>query len=452
MHSRRQSDGMFSSTTASARATPRMRTHRRSLASTSSVPRVEELKSKINQLELVLRQDKSDRELVYDRMDRIAALEAELERERSDKMDLWNRLEQALCDRPAGSTGTTSLVNRLSAGAYAPIGSNRDSTLSTQSAASSMRSDGLSSCTSATTTDDAMMAPTVVGSPVSDDWRKTDRLELRVRMLEAELDKISEVPSSEIEYQQHITELKLEKQTLLTEMTSLKRELAGMRDEAKSHKTKTQDLERELSSRTGQCNDAKDQLAAMRETISELTKRANDHKRAAQAKSREIEELQTRIRGLESDLLDSQTEVTASAQQLALLKQDLKHATTYAEQSQKLAQKELKTAAQQITALERTQRRRDRQIQTLEALTQDLKISLEEKAMENDELNRSIQRVMEQAHESIEDVKRRSMGSAYTYTASPSPRLSTDGAAFGRLGVSDLYSLSEQANEEGVAV
>lgn len=451
-----------------------MRTHNRSHTSISSIGsstttpiRVEELKSKINQLELVLRQDKTDRETAYDRLYRIANLENELERERTEKLELRQKLEAMLLERDKPSP----LINRLNVTTYAAIGTNnRDSTHSatsssigankrdsTHSTTSSLRSDGLSSCTTATT--DESGAATVVGSPMScsmEDWRRlavvrdTDKLEIKVRMLEAELEKHTAVSKRELEYQQALTELKLSKQSLLTQNDSFKQELKSISEGLKNQKTRAQSLERKLSNKASKLEATQSKLKEALSTIESLTKDVEMQKKTATTKAKEADDLRTRISVLETELSEAQLEQASANRQVSNLQKELAHSHEYALQSEQHAQKERWAASHQIGVLERTQRRNERKIIGLEATLQDLKISLEEKAMENDELNRSIQRVMEQAHESIEDVKRRSLGSAYTassYTASPRLSLSS-----WRAGVSELGSVNELATEEAAAM
>lgn len=426
---RRQSEGPSPGYMSSARATSRMKHHRAgsSISSSSSLTqstgalKVDELKSKISQLEIVMRQEKTDREAVY-RLERtINMLESEVEKEKAEKLDLRSKLETLMYERDK----RTSILSRLSTSTFGAAG-NRDSSHSTHStqstqsmqSAMSMRSDGVSSCTTTTTADDDRV--TMVGSPSVniDDWRRvaSEKLEMKIRILETELEKRRE-PKEELEYQNAITELKLGKQALLKENESLRAELRVQREAARVQRARLQNLEHKLTAKVSKYETSHTELNAATTRLENLSKMAASRLKMISIKERENEGLRTKNNVLEADLFESQTETHLANSQVLVLKRELEKVAGQAQQAAQRAQQQKKEVSQQIVSLERSDRRNARIITALEASLQDLKISLEEKAMENDELNRSIQKVMEQAHDSIEGAKRRS--SNMLYSASP---------------------------------
>lgn len=324
----------------------------------------------------------------------INTLESEVERERAEKEELRSKLELVLDDK-------MSVISRQS------TSRNRDSTQSTQSM-SSMRSAGVSSFTTAST--DEGLSTVCMRQPVVD-WHRMSELEVKIRVLESELEKERE-PKEELEYQNEITELKLSNQSLREENQTLRSQLKTHQRQAKSHKSKVVQLERALAANTSTWEASQADLGAIKREVMQLgeSKLLQDKKLASA--HRDNEELRTRVKVLEADLLESQGGATQAETQLQGVKKEIDMLKLQTYEVGLQAARDKKLAAQKIAALERSCRRSDSTVEVLEASLQDLKISLEEKAMENDELSRSIQRVMEHANETIEGAKHRSVMSA----------------------------------------
>lgn len=422
---RRQSDG-YGSPAINGRPTSRLKTHRRpgSRASMGSITsraqnsfKVEDLKSKINELEEVLLQEKVERETVYSRVSRINSLEIALDRERSEKMQLLSRLKSY----EGGSTATFVALQ-------GEEGSNRNSSHSESS---------IVSLNKETSGDDSLSdRATMVGSPSVDDWRrmirntefKTDALESKISALELEIENrdLQLAARDEdtfgyqiLEFQNVITELKLGKETLRNENESLRNDLRKYKESIRTIKTRSQTLERKLSGKKTKLEVSENQLALIQEKLNRSSEEIEAKNRLLNHKARELEDMRARVKSTESHRLESEAQLVRATQQIDIYRVELEHVHTECEQVQAKAQHERWQSEKQVTALERDNRRGKRIIAALETSLQDLKISLEEKAMENDELNRSIQKVMEQANETIEGAKRHSL-----YIASPvmSPR------------------------------
>lgn len=432
MHLRRQSEGFNATSVVSMRATSRMKTHRRSVGSrslSSYSPRsqstlinpvkVEELKSKINELEEVLMQEKAERDSVYTRMSRISSLEAELDREKIEKARLLTRL-------------------KIYEGGYT---SNRSSLLSSNPRYSthSAQSDGASSFTS--------VAPsledrgTMVGSPFVDDWRRLtnrdsgysiDALEVKVRTLEQEVEKrdlqlaaaAAASPNDDkydqtLEFQNNLTELKLKKEALRNENETLRTELQFLRDNVKTLSARTQLLDRKLCGKNTQLDQNEVKLKAMQDQVDTITQELEEERTRLSVAKRSTEEVASKLRQTESDLSDSELQTARATKQMQALRNELERVRLEAEQEATKALHNRRQLEKQVAGLQRDNRRSARVVTALETSVQDLKISLEEKAMENDELNRSIQKVMEQANDTIEGAKRHSTVSSAGILLSP---------------------------------
>lgn len=434
---RKHSEG-HNSSMMSGRPSSRLRTHRRpgsrtSGSSTSSRAqntfKVEELKSKIQELEEVLLQEKAERESVYTRMGRINSLESALERERSEKTQLLSKLKAYEKFNGTGNNHSVASLNNstVSASGEERGSNNRSSTHSDGSSADSANSTSKENSGDEGSSDRA----TVVGSPSVDEWHrllrdtdiKTDALESKISALEMEIENrdLQLAARDEdtfgyqiLEFQNVITELKLQKEGLRNENETLHGELHKLKDSFKSVKTRSQTLERKLSGKTTKLEVYESQVALAQEKFNKYTEEIEAKNKMLNHKAREIEDLRAKFKSTESHLLESEAQVIRANKQLDLYRVEVEKARSETEQSQAKAQHEKWQAEKQMTILERDNRRSKRIIAALETSLQDLKISLEEKAMENDELNRSIQKVMEQANETIEGAKRHSF-----YIASP---------------------------------
>lgn len=408
-----------------SRPSSRLRSHRRPASRNSVVSvnsrsqnayKVEELKSKINELEEVLLQEKAERETVYIRINRINSLETALERERSEKAQLVARLK-------AYESGASPSIGSSTQLSLAELRSNRDSTQSNLSNISANKDnsgdEGLS--------DHA----TVVGSPNLNDWQKmirnsefkTDALESKISALELEIEnrdiqlatRNADTFGGQImEYQNAITELKLGKETLRNENDTLRGELRKHKESIKNMRLRSQNLERKITGKATKLNVCESQIALIEEKLNRATEEIEAKNKQIKQKARELEDNRSKLKSAESHLSESETQIVAVTRQLELVQEEAAQARSMCEQVQAKAQHERWQGERQVTALERDNRRGKRIIAALETSLQDLKISLEEKAMENDELNRSIQKVMEQANETIEGAKRHSL-----YIASP---------------------------------
>lgn len=456
-HIRRQSDN-YSITI--SRPSSRLRSHRRpasrnSVAVVSSrsqnVYKVEELKSKIYELEEVLLQEKAERETVYMRINRINSLETALERERSEKAQLLARLK-AFESGISPSNGPSAQLT------LAELRNNRDSTQSNLSNISASKDssgdEGLS--------DHA----TVVGSPNLNDWQKmirnsefkTDALESKISALELEIENrdiqlanrsVDNFGSQIMECQNTITELKLGKEALRNENDTLHGDLRKHKETIKNMRLRSQNLERKITGKATKLNVCESQIALIQEKLNRATEEIEARNKQIKQKTRELEETRSKLKSAESHLSESETQLVTVTRQLELVQEEVVQAHNVCEKLQAKAQHERWQGERQVTALERDNRRGKRIIAALETSLQDLKISLEEKAMENDELNRSIQKVMEQANETIEGAKRHSL-----YIASPamsplSASFPISRPASASNATSFRYSANSQRNSSG---
>ncbi|KAF5096686.1 hypothetical protein DV451_004132 [Geotrichum candidum] len=218
----------------------------------------------------------------------------------------------------------------------------------------------------------------------------------------------SKIDNNIFEYQNRITELKLSKQALKNENQALSAELAALKDSMKLAKTKSQSLERRLSGRNTKLQVLESQVAVLQQRVASGASEVDSKNKLLNIKSRELDDMNAKLKFTSSHLQEADAQLVRATKQLDVYKTELDKRRLEIEQLQSRSEHERWQFEKQLTQLERDNRRGKRLITALETSLQDLKISLEEKAMENDELNRSIQRVMEQANETIEGAKRHS--------------------------------------------
>lgn len=224
----------------------------------------------------------------------------------------------------------------------------------------------------------------------------------------ADISQESKIDNNIFEYQNRITELKLSKQALKNENQALKTELLALKESMKSTKTKAQSLERRLSGRNTKLQVLESQVAGLQQRVTTGANEIDSKNKLLNIKSRELDDMAAKLKFTSSHLQEADGQLVHTTKQLDACKAELDKRRLEVEQLQSRTEHERWQFEKQLTQLERDNRRGKRLITALETSLQDLKISLEEKAMENDELNRSIQRVMEQANETIEGAKRHS--------------------------------------------
>lgn len=426
------------------------------------------LRYKINELEQVLQKEKTDREAVFIRMERFSLLEAALEQERQEKVKLVEKLrEYEIALSPACSQRSSF----KSVSSPNMSGDNNRSSLTSTHSTSSMASPDLTNSSTRTFSSlssnnldcnnntvsleidakdnlhQSKIPPDAVvlaneqfhkrsvsesdpqTSPASIEfWKKlyreselqNSKLINQVSLLQRELnyskqqliskEHSNKLTEKELVKVQHVvTELKLSKESLKNENMDLINQLEKFKVSISQNKSKQQSLERNLSGKQTKLDMLQTQLTSTQQALKLVTEDNDLKNKLLNQKSRELDEIVTKIRATESRLLESENKSLLAQKQLAnylteieRLKNERDHLTVKMGHEKWQFEK-------QLAGLERDLRRQSRLVVALETSLQDLKISLEEKAMENDELNRSIQKVMEHANETIEGAKRNSL-------------------------------------------
>lgn len=378
---RQRSTSLLSTTGCSVKATFRMKSHNCSQTSISSMTpstsstsslrpsdKVEQLKTKINKLQQGLKPEKHERKPSSSHIKRIEYLEDEVSRERSEQMQLLAK-------------------HRL----YKNHHNKSESQITSTGSASGLP------------------------STFSSDHDEDTRLENCDSAMERR------VPCLESQFSQRNTELKTPKRIMIQEKSISEHEIlngqrciTGVKLSLERFKTEddtlnnnfsktettTKQADKQLSRRQSKPKYSASRVAKLENTIDHLNK---DFSTKIENKNIEIKDLTTLLAQYKSksrQLNDKVKRLTVENQVLQERSQTLE-----------IEHNEMAKAAcgyqKQVTAVDREFRRAILYITSLETSLQDLKISLEEKALENDELNRSIQRVMEQANDTIEGTKRR---------------------------------------------
>lgn len=378
---RQRSTSLLSTTGYSVKATLRMKSHNcpqtsissitPSTSSTSSLrpsDKVEQLKTKINKLQQGLKPEKHERKPSSSHIKRIEYLEDEVSRERSEQMQLLakHRLYKNHHNKSESQITSTGSASGL------PSTFSSDHDEDTR----------LENC------DSAM-------------GRRVPCLESQISQRNTELKTPKRIMIQEKSISEHeilngqrcITGVKLSLERFKTEDDTLNNNFSKT-------ETTTKQADKQLSRRQSKPKYSASRVAKLENTIDHLNK---DFSTKIENKNIEIKDLTTLLAQYKSksrQLNDKVKRLTVENQVLQERSQTLE-----------IEHNEMAKAAcgyqKQVTAVDREFRRAILYITSLETSLQDLKISLEEKALENDELNRSIQRVMEQANDTIEGTKRR---------------------------------------------
>lgn len=331
--------------------------------------RVEELKTKINELEEVLQYEKAERDAAVSRVAQIKSLESLLAKERYEKemlnMKLRNLMEQLM-----GSAAS---------------------------------SPNLSGSDTATLADD----------------ERIKYFQERILELEARLENDSRLESESIgstdtdededrgllDLQTEVSVLKSENKLLKRENNNYQNTLKRQNEEIKIFKNRLQKLEPEFISVSEKLKETGIKLKEHKERASNLETQLSSKELFIKERLSLLENIESKNKELDiktRDLEEKLEKTREESDRFRIDRDDLQRQVQGFLTARKQTDK-------QITGLERDNRRAKRLITALETSLQDLKISLEEKAMENDELNRSILKVMEQANETIEGAKRHSL-------------------------------------------
>lgn len=385
-----------------ARASSRMKHHRRTrgsntsgFSSSSSITsfqashyKVDLLKNKIKELQQVLEQDQNERAEEMVTATRISSLQAQLDRERTEKSLLLAKIK-ILED---GSNTNSNRTSRTSTQSERTLDSAAEDSSSTDRS-------------------------TVVTSPTPDDWRTSDSKSLQ--QLDRELARLKSLTNHNPQ------DSHTHKRTSSTETNFLEHALLQAQQDLTELKLAHEGLKTECASWKYKCNALADQLTQS-ETQRQQTEAAHStlvtHSRSTTARLEDdISSLRQDTARLQAQLAQRDAELAAQAKEHSKARDELEmtiarlfrdhEATVQHAQALEAEQSALANTSRaykkQITGLDRELRRSQTQVTILETNLQDLKISLEEKAMENDELSRSIQRVMEQASSTIVEAKRR---------------------------------------------
>lgn len=386
---RRRSSSFQSTPAYSVKATLRMKTHNRSRTSISSMSshtssnsstlrpsiKVEQLKNKINELQQVLEQEQSDRAFTDSFVERVRFLEGELAKERNERIKLLTKLR-----------------------VYENNRNKSESVISVTSIDSSFSRDFSSSCEEDLYSDDFHSSVKQRMTYLENQLAKKD-----AKLKEVNEELVQEKKKSEQEIlnsQKQITELKLFHEGLKTNNDALKMHIQTLTDRLSKAEAIMKQTDKQLSHRQSKLELTTSKLAELENTIKSLNQ---DITVKVESKNTEIKNLKMRLAQYQKQsrqlsdkikhLLTGNQIFQQRIQTLELERNDMVK-STYKYQKQ-------------VSALDREYRCAVKHITSLETSLQDLKISLEEKAMENDELNRSIQRVMEQANDTIKVAKRR---------------------------------------------
>uniref|UniRef100_A0A060TJ08 ARAD1D42966p n=1 Tax=Blastobotrys adeninivorans TaxID=409370 RepID=A0A060TJ08_BLAAD len=412
--------------------------------------RVEELRSKISELEDVLRYEKDQREAVLTKVEQIHELEVLLEKERVEKETLQARLasyenrsknrsrrsSSASHIQPITSNKSKSSRKDSMTGSLIPEdendGHDTESTM-VEKKKETESDDGMAESNSLNQGEETETGEEIDGSEDGDieDVDKEasltlDNSDTRFEELEK---KVTELLDQKYELEKNVTRANKDKDKLTDRVVDLETELSVLKGDnktlkgeneyhqscAKKAETQVKELKSRVSELQKSLNDANSQLENSQQNAHENEDKSASLEKQLQAVRVELEQLQadytTKVTALE-EASKHLKEATAKVEEST---SELERANNEKEELSKQVKgyaSSRKHIEKQVTTLERENRRSKRIITALETSLQDLKISLEEKAIENDELNRSIVKVMEKANETIEGAKRNSMALA----------------------------------------
>lgn len=419
-----------------------------------TINRVDELKSKIAELEQVLDQEKAEREQVFTRIERVSILEHTLEKERGEKARLAEKLReyeviskhtslQSLEDfekhkeedesRRTSSISDTSIVSAKSTNMRNSIDMVLQSPMSNNRLSSS---------------DDSTWKRMYCESEL-----RMERLDTQVRALEHEVEARDQALKSHdqdlyknqtqlVAFQNAVTELKLNKETLRNENGTLLKQVTKLKQTIEATKSRTSKMEQKLNSKQNKIEVLNTSFQKSQDALAMAMVEMEKKNTLLLTKNKELNELSNKLRAAESKSLETDHQMFLARKQLEAYGTEIDRLRKENEHLNSKMQREQWNSTKQVSVLERELRRKKRLVVALETSLQDLKISLEEKAMENDELNRSIQKVMEHANETIEGAKRNS-----NFMMSPltSPRVSSS-FNFSSTNLNNMTSVSNSGD------
>lgn len=363
--------------------------------------RMEELKFKISELEDVLQQERVEREAVLSQQEHIAELETLLERERREKELLAFKLKQ---------TGVSDTNTTPVSGLESP----------------SMSESEHESSSSPRTGSDAEQEKQV----------QVQRYQERIAELEKRLSMHTDTEST-ADGAADLVALQTEVSMLRNDNKALAAEKVNLQGLLRERDTELRALREKVETVESQHGDLRAKLQAASSAAAETTERASHAEKIVTQKNTQIEEQRAEILRLSTSLATVEASLREEQRLLDEARDEAEKAKTDRDELNRQVQAfqvGRKQLDKQMAVLERENRRSKRLIIALETSLQDLKISLEEKAMENDELNRSILKVMEQANETIEGAKRHSM----VVTSPPlNGNSSPDGSRSSRASIGD---------------
>jgi hypothetical protein len=335
--------------------------------------RVEELKTKIYELEEVLQSEKAEREASVTRVEQIKTLESMLSKERYEKEMINMKLKHLMQNSQAAGSNPSS-----------PNMSGSDSATLADDERIKYYQERISELEARLENDSSTRDDTVsIGSTDTDEEDDRGMLSL----------------------QTEVSVLKSENKLLKREKDNYQSTLRRQEDEIRVVKNRLQKLEPEYISAADKLKESEIKLSEHKERATTLESQLSNKDLFIKERLSILEDIEIKHRELDvkaRDLHEKLEKATEESDRYRIERDDLQRQVQGFLTSRKQTER-------QIAGLERDNRRAKRLITALETSLQDLKISLEEKAMENDELNRSILKVMEQANETIEGAKRHSL-------------------------------------------
>lgn len=187
-----------------------------------------------------------------------------------------------------------------------------------------------------------------------------------------------------VQFQKIISDLKLQKETLRNKNSSLASEVDSLRVVLENNQLKIQKLECHLNNKQSKIDTLTTNLKSSQDNLLISLK-------DLEKKNIEISNLSSNINVLNNQTNLYLTNIKSLEREIELLHSKI--------------QRDNWNFSKQYNTHQRELRRKTRMIVTLETALQDVKISLEEKEMENDELNNSIMKLMEHANQTIKGVR-----------------------------------------------
>lgn len=378
--------------------------------------RVEELKSKISELEEVLKGEKTERDAVFSRVEQIRELESQVEKERQEKEFALARLR--MIENNEELDGSTI---------------HNEDTADEKDAKEGVEDDAETETDAESRRHSKRHSSSKRNSDTVKIYYESRINELEGRITEL-LNAAKKAEGEETPDENKMLELHTEISFLKGDNTALKKEkdyyqerMKSRDEELRKYKGHNHTLESELTDIKSKLDLAQTEANDSKEKCTAVEKQLSAKQIFIDEKLSELETTSSTLQETEQKLTELQTkhredankleEVTAELEKIKNERDELNRQVQGFQTSRRHLDK-------QVAALERDNRRGKRLITALETSLQDLKISLEEKAMENDELNRSILKVMEQANETIEGAKRNSSMFSKDGSSFSSPDLS----------------------------